>query len=152
MANGASISPVLRVKLKHFGLIAVAMFLLVACNSGSANTTPSTTCIPAPVALQPGSLIAPAPGATGVPATIGQISLTAYSVSTITGAKVVLAPTNGGAVISSTAVIASGTNTYIATIPALSSGVTYRAQFTYDPGAITCHVFNTTDLGTFTTQ
>ena len=47
---------------------------------------------------------------------------------------------------------ASGTNTYIATIPALSSGVTYRAQFTYDPGAITCHVFNTTDLGTFTTQ
>ena len=41
---------------------------------------------------------------------------------------------------------------YIATIPALSSGVTYRAQFTYDPGAITCHVFNTTDLGTFTTQ
>ena len=155
MANGVSIVSVSgAVRLIHLGLIAVAMLPLVACSSGSgsASATRSTTCVPAPVALTPGSLISPAPGATGVSATIGQISLTAFSVSTVVGAKVTLAPTNGGGIISSTSVIASGTNTYTAAIPALSSGVIYRAQFTYDPGAFTCHVFNTTDLGTFSVQ
>lgn len=154
MANGASVTSVSSLRrLASVGLTIFTMLPFVACASGTGSVSPAAACVPAPVALQPGSLITPAPGATGVSPTIGQITLAAYSVSTVAGARVTLTPTTGSGIVTSASVTASRANLFTATIPTtLSSGTTYKVQFTYDPGTITCHVLNTTDIGTFAVQ
>lgn len=138
-------------------LPALALALATAgCGGGGNDSVPYICPAQTPVIAASGVLVSPANGATGVPASIGQIAFTT-NVANLDYADpvVTLTPGNGAPPIRLADVVFTTNGVSHAGVPALQRAVTYTVTLAASPllaGSAECHGMLGVTLGSFTTQ
>jgi hypothetical protein len=140
-------------------LVALGLAALAAC-SGGGGTTPAPDpfgCPASSVVDTQAKLVSPAPGATGVPTSIGTITFS-YSNPGLTGAHFALTGTDGsgftiGQFLGDNGVTVTGPNTASFNVPPLKPRTTYSVGgATVNVAHLICFHDVSANLGSFTTQ
>lgn len=136
--------------MKLVAAVFLATCFLISCGGGGGSGTVQPQPMPAPsrggcnalLVNDPQlALIAPAPGATGVPTTVGSITFSASRLYH----DLALLPSDGSALVAGGAITPVNGN-YVSAVPVLRSHVTYSVLIYPDAGACAY------DPGSFTTQ